>query len=193
MRRCCWSSITEIQEPSNVSGIRRFLCIASHLDKCSTTPPLRDLLMKENPWTSGETQQRHDPLRATTVFANTSTFGLGAVLQQSYARAMRPVVYTLWALSSTEQSYTQIENESSVTMWALEKSTDCPYGIQFHVETDLSCQFLALRTWMNLHPAYSDSVCDRCDMHAHAHAHTLEMRYRVLQLWDHWRRRSHYS
>ena len=52
-------AITEMQQPRNVSDVRRFLGMANQLGKCSanlstTTQTLRDLLMKENLWTWGE-------------------------------------------------------------------------------------------------------------------------------------------
>ena len=39
-------------------------------------------------------------------------------------------------MTPTEQRYSQIEEEALATTWSLERFTDYPYGMSFHVETD---------------------------------------------------------
>ena len=56
-------AIKQMQQPKDVSDIRRFLGMANQLGKfilnlSTVTQPLRDLLQKKNQWTCGPSQQR---------------------------------------------------------------------------------------------------------------------------------------
>ena len=119
-----------------------------------TTKPLRDLLSTKNTWTWGEPQQKafqqikkqlsstpvlalYHPDRLTTVSADSSSFGLGAVLTQKQPDATwRPVAYCSRSLSNTEQRYAQIEKEALALTFGCERFSDYLIGKQFHVETD---------------------------------------------------------
>ena len=86
------------------------------------TKPLRDLLSKKNQWCWEEPQERafreikeeisrspvlaffFDPGQETTVSADASSYGLGAVLLQKQASGERkPVAYASRAMTTTEQ------------------------------------------------------------------------------------------
>ena len=97
-------AIKQMQQPKYVGDIRRFLVMANQLGKfipnlSSVTQPVRDLLQKKNQWTWGPSQQRvfdlvkdelnktpvlalFNPNRGTTVSADASTYGLGAIIRQ---------------------------------------------------------------------------------------------------------------
>ena len=130
-------------EPSNVSEVRRFLGMTNHLGKflphlAEKTRPLRDLLRKSNMWAWGPQQQQafeqikvelttppglalYDPNADTLVSADSSSYGMGAVLlQRRNEKDWKTVAYASRALSNTEHRYAQIEKEALATTWACE-------------------------------------------------------------------------
>ena len=97
--------------------------------------PLHELLSSRNQWTwndghdtafqdvktaltSSETLSTYDPSLETVLFADTSSFGLGAVLQQRHDDVLHPVAYISRALTVT---YAQIEKEALAITWACEQ------------------------------------------------------------------------
>ena len=152
-------AIQDMKEPENITELRRFLGMTTQLSKFTphlseTTKPLRDLLSTKNTWTWSEPQQKafqqikkqlsstpvlalYHPDRLTTVSADSSSFGLGAVLTQKQPDATwRPVAYCSRSLSNTEQRYAQIEKEALALTFGCEHFSDYLIGKQFHVETD---------------------------------------------------------
>jgi len=129
------AAVVRMKEPTNITEVRRFLGMANQLSKftlnlADLTKPLRDLLSKQNQWTWGEPQRKayaavkkalaenpvlapFDPSLQTTVSADASSYGLGAVLIQEQENGeKRAVAYISRAMSPTEQRYAQIEKES---------------------------------------------------------------------------------
>ena len=152
-------AIKMMKEPTNISEVRRFLGMANQLSKfapnlADQTKPLRDLLSSKNQWIWGEPQRQafsqvkhsltttpilalFDPNLMTTVSADASSFGLGAVLLQKQANGeTRPVAYISRAMTPTEQRYAQIEKESLALTWASERFEDYLIGLHFTIETD---------------------------------------------------------
>lgn len=85
---------------------------------------------------SSETQ-RIDPTLETTLSADASSYGLGAVMNQEQKDGnWKPVVFISCALNATERRYAQIEKEALTTTWACERLADYLIGKQFHLETD---------------------------------------------------------
>ena len=153
------AAITKFQKPASVSEVRRFLGMANQLSKfvphlASMTKPLRDLLTKKNSWSWGPPQQEafqvvkqaltkspvlalYDPGLETTVAADASSYGLGAVLRQKQADGTtRPVAYVSRSMSPTEARYAQIEKEALALTWACERFSDYLIGLRFCIETD---------------------------------------------------------
>ena len=115
--------------------------------------PLRELLSSRNEWTwndghdtafqdvktaltSSETLSTYDPSLETVLSADTSSFGLGAVLQQRHDDVLHLVAYISRALTVTETNYTQIEKEALAITWACEWFHQYLTGLHFNVETD---------------------------------------------------------
>ena len=79
----------------------------------------------------------YDPHKETTVAADASSYGLGAVLLQRQDDGQnRPVAFASRAMSETEQPYAQIEKEALAVTWACEKFSDYLIGLTFKIETD---------------------------------------------------------
>ena len=143
----------------DVSAVRRLLGMATHLGKfipdlSTITQPLRALLVKGTPWTWSESQQTafdhlkrtlsahpvlapYSPDRESTVSADASSFGLGAVLLQTQADgSQRPVSYQSRSLTPAETRYSQIEKEALAVTWACDRFSELLIGTHFHIETD---------------------------------------------------------
>ena len=147
------------------------------------TKPLRDLLSKKKQWCWEEPQERvfreikeeisrspvlafFDPGQETTVSADASSYGLGAVLLQKQASGERkPVAYVSRAMTTTEQRYAQIEKEALAIMWACDKFADYLMGLQFHVETDHKplVPLLSSKDSMSSRYGCRGSACGLCD------------------------------
>lgn len=148
-----------MEEPTDVSGVRRFLGMVNHLGKylpnlAEKTQPLRELLKTSNMWAWGDPQQAafesikqalsrppgmalYSTRAQTTVSADASSYGLGAVLlQRQEDGTMKPVAYASRALTETERRYAQIEKEALAITWACERFSDFLIGIEFYIETD---------------------------------------------------------
>ena len=153
-------AIALMPPPEGVPGLRRFLGMVNHLGKFSPrlselTKPLRDLLSTKNSWSWGPAQEKafrqvkeelsrptvltlYSTQAETKVSADSSSYGLGAVLmqRQSTDSTWKPVAYASRALTETEGQYAQIEKEALACTWAAEKFSDYLLGKHFVMETD---------------------------------------------------------
>ena len=104
----------------------------------------------------------YDPHKETTVAADASSHGLGAVLLQRHDDGQdRPVAFASRAMSETEQRYAQIEKEALAVTWACEKFSEYLIGLTFKIELIIShwCHYWAIRDLMTCHREYNALEC----------------------------------
>ncbi|XP_049524062.1 uncharacterized protein K02A2.6-like [Dermacentor silvarum] len=153
------AAIQRMPAPQDVHGVQRFLGMLNHVGRflpglSQTTAPIRSLLNKLAAWTWGPAQAsafeklksmlssdiclaRYNPALLTTVSADASSFGLGAVLLQDQPSGeRRPVAYASRALTETERRYSQIEKEALAATWAINRFDEFLRGLRFTLETD---------------------------------------------------------
>ena len=151
-------AIREMPTPTSVTGLRRFLGMVNQLGKFTPhlaefTQSLRGLLSKGNTWMWGPDQNTafirikeelskptdlalYDSQAPTTLSADASSYGLGAVLLQKANEQWRPVAYAPRSMTETEQRYAKIEKEALAITWACEKFSDYILGRPIEIETD---------------------------------------------------------
>ena len=78
----------------------------------------------------------YDTSARTKISANTSAYGLGAVLLQQHQDKWHPVVFASHALNETELCYAQIEKEGLTLTWALGRFSEYVQGKVIQLETD---------------------------------------------------------
>ncbi|UYV70783.1 K02A2.6-like [Cordylochernes scorpioides] len=152
-------AIREFPSPSSISEVRRFLGMVNFTGKfipdlSTILYPLNQLLVKRNDWRWDSAQEEafekvkkllstspaltlFDPNLPTTVSADASSYGLGAVLlQKSEDGYQKAVAYASRTMSETEKRWAQIEKESLAIVWACERFQDYLMGNTFSIETD---------------------------------------------------------
>ena len=152
------TAIQEMEEPTDLKSLRRYLGMVNQMGKflprlADKTEPLRELLSPKKAWlwtseqsnafrkiqdmlTSTPVLIPYDHKRPTKVSADSSSYGLGAVLLQKSQDMWKPVAYASRSLSDTEKRYAQVEKEALASVWACTKFQDYLYGIHFTLETD---------------------------------------------------------
>lgn len=148
-------AITEMPRPQDKRGVERLLGSVQYLARflprlSEVAKPLRQLTEKEVVFTWQQSQEEafatiqklvtsspvlrfYDVKEEVTLQCDASECGLGATLLQSG----QPVTYASRALSSTEQSYAQIEKECMAIVFACEKFDQYLHGRDLiNVETD---------------------------------------------------------
>ncbi len=147
-------AITEMQIPSNVKDLQRFLGMVCYLSKfvsrlSELALPLQHILHADTAWTWDSIHQRasdnlktaissahalqfYDVHKPVTLSCDSSFGGLGAACLHDGL----PVAYASRSLTKAEQSYAQIEKELLAVTFACNKFHDYIIGKQVIVETD---------------------------------------------------------
>ena len=144
-------------EPKDITQLRSYLGMLNFYRKflvnaAVVLEPLNDLLRKDVPWkwTLGHSQafQRSksllldaclihfDPTLPIVVSADSSKYGLGAVLCQKKDGAELPVVFASRTLNPAERNYSQTEKEALALVFALKRFHHYLWGHKFSLITD---------------------------------------------------------
>lgn len=136
-------AIADAPAPTNVSQLRSFLGLLNFyrrfLPQASTMlEPLNRLLQSKTPWKWGKDQQsafteckrallnsnalvHFNPKLPLVVVADSSSYGIGAVLCHLIDGEERPICFASRTLTSSERNYAQLEKEALAITYALRK------------------------------------------------------------------------
>ena len=151
-------AIREAPKPSNVSQLRSYLGLLNFYrrflpDAATILEPLNRLLKDKCPWQWGQEQEKafnksketlinstalvhFDPTVPIVVTADSSAYGLGAVLYHKIDNIERPVCFVSRTLAPAERNYPQVEKEALAMVYAMRQFHYYLWGQTFTMITD---------------------------------------------------------
>lgn len=134
-------AIRKAPTPTNVTQLRSYLGLLNFYRRfipkaADILQPLNDLLKAKTPWNWGEAQEKafqaskealikskalvhFDGDKPIVVAADSSSYGIGAVLYHRVGDTEFPVCFSSRTLSSAEKNYSQLEKEALAMVYAL--------------------------------------------------------------------------
>ena len=144
--------------PKDVTQLQAYLGLLNFyrkfLPKASTfLEPLNKLLRAKEKWVWGKAQHdafekskevllnstllvHYDPCLPITVSADSSSYGIGAVLSHTINGVERPVYFISRTLTETERRYSQLEREALALVFAVKRFHYYLWGQEFKLVTD---------------------------------------------------------
>lgn len=152
-------SIKQFKIPTNKKQLMQFLGLVNYVgrfipNKTNILEPLNELLKDKvlfrwdmvhdmafnkikDSIQNAPALKHYDPNKKIIISADSSSYGLGAVLLQENKDGSREVVcYASRTLNNSERNYAQIEKECLALSWAVNKFRDYIVGIELTLETD---------------------------------------------------------
>ena len=153
------AAIVQAPEPENEQQLRSFLGLLNYYSKfipnlATILHPLNHLLRKEVHWkwtqecadafqrakdslVSSQVLAHYDPKLPIKLAADTSAYGIGAVISHVYPDGSgRPVAFASRTLTSAERNYAQLEKEALALIYGVKHFHQCLYGRMFTLITD---------------------------------------------------------
>ena len=152
-------AIRDMPVPTDITGVRCFLGMVNYLGKfiaklSDLTELLRQLLKESNVFIWREPQdaafkrikdvlcspvvlQHYDVNKTVRLSADSSSFGVGAVLEQPNKEGLwKPIAYASRSLSESEKRLAQIEKEALAITWASDRFSSYILGKKITIITD---------------------------------------------------------
>ena len=151
-------AIVEAPNPTNKKQVQSYLGMINFyrrfIPNCSTIlEPLNSLLRDDIKWVWGKEQEKafklsklnllnsealvhFNPKLPITIVADSSAYGVGAVLCHDIDGQERPVTFASRTLSQSERNYSQIEKEALAIIFALKKFHNYAWGQNIKIVTD---------------------------------------------------------
>ena len=151
-------AITAMPVPTTKVELQRFLGMVNYLGKfipnlSDETAPLRALLRNETEFLMQKPQldsfeklkrlissvpvlQFFNPNLPTRIRTDSSSVGLGAMLEQCVNGSWHPIAFASRALDKSEQNYAQIERETLSVVFGCERFHEYLYGRSFVAQND---------------------------------------------------------